>query len=160
MDGLTGSTLRTYVRSVDRLYELDDRRRSLVMLQPGSPSGLSREDAVNLISELQDALRTVAALRAAETLSSQDHPPFSRRCSDMAAPARASRQRSHWSSRAPSRISVSASTRVIVAASPRPNELRRRCMRFYPTPCVQDSGRGRDFCHELESSHRSRCRRD
>jgi hypothetical protein len=50
---------------VDRYYELEDQRRSLVMLPPGSSSGLSREAAVNLIRELQDALRTVAALRAA-----------------------------------------------------------------------------------------------
>jgi hypothetical protein len=49
---------------VDRYYELEDQRRWLVML-PGSPSGLSREDAVGLLRELQDALRVVAALRAA-----------------------------------------------------------------------------------------------
>jgi HPt (histidine-containing phosphotransfer) domain-containing protein len=51
--------------TMDRYYELEDQRRSLVMLPPGSPSGLSREDAVNLIRELQDSLRIVAALRAA-----------------------------------------------------------------------------------------------
>jgi hypothetical protein len=36
------------------------------MLPPGSP-GLDREDVVNFIRELQDALRTVAALRAAHS---------------------------------------------------------------------------------------------
>jgi len=51
---------------MDRYYELEDKRRSLVMLPPGSPSGLSREDAVGLVRELQDALRTVAALGAAQ----------------------------------------------------------------------------------------------
>jgi hypothetical protein len=47
---------------MDRYYELEDLRRSLVM--PQSP-GLDREASVRLIAELQDALRTVAALRAA-----------------------------------------------------------------------------------------------
>jgi hypothetical protein len=50
---------------MDRYHELEDWRRSLVMLPPRSP-GLDREDAVNLIRELQDALRTVAALRASQ----------------------------------------------------------------------------------------------
>jgi hypothetical protein len=51
--------------TMDRFYELEDWRRSLVMLPPGSP-GLDREEAVRLIAELQVAIRTVAALRAVQ----------------------------------------------------------------------------------------------
>ena len=38
---------------MDRLHELERMRRSIAMLQPGSKA-LSREDAMKLISELQD----------------------------------------------------------------------------------------------------------
>ena len=39
--------------SMDRLHELERMRRSIAMLQPGTKA-LSREDAMRLISELQD----------------------------------------------------------------------------------------------------------
>jgi hypothetical protein len=44
--------------TVDRYYELEDWRQSIVMLPPGSPA-LDREDAVRLIAELQEALRAL-----------------------------------------------------------------------------------------------------
>lgn len=43
---------RTYVRSVDRLYELGNLRRSNAMLQPGSKA-LDRETAMKLNAELE-----------------------------------------------------------------------------------------------------------
>jgi hypothetical protein len=49
---------------VDRAYELENLRRSIVMLPPGSQA-LSREDAVALIAELQEAEGKLRALRAA-----------------------------------------------------------------------------------------------
>jgi hypothetical protein len=55
-------------------YELEDQRRSLVMPPPGSP-GLDREDAVNLIRKLQDVLRTMAGLRAAQSSESGSPMP-------------------------------------------------------------------------------------
>ncbi len=39
---------------VDRRYELDGLRRSLIMLSPGVP-GLSREEALRLVEELSQA---------------------------------------------------------------------------------------------------------
>jgi hypothetical protein len=59
--------LKSYERmfpSVDRAYELENLRRSIVMLPPGSQA-LSREDAVALIAELQETGRRLRALRAA-----------------------------------------------------------------------------------------------
>jgi hypothetical protein len=51
---------------VDRRYELDGLRRSLMMLSPGV-AGLSREEALRLVEELCDAEerlgRLVAGLR-------------------------------------------------------------------------------------------------
>ena len=38
---------------MDRRYELDSLRRSLIMLTPGVP-GLSREEAIRLVDELCD----------------------------------------------------------------------------------------------------------
>lgn len=49
---------------VARSQELEDLRRSIVMLPPGSQA-LSREDAVALIAELQEALRRRRALHNA-----------------------------------------------------------------------------------------------
>jgi hypothetical protein len=43
---------------MDRYYELEDWRRSIVMLPPGS-AALDREEAVRLIAELQEALRSL-----------------------------------------------------------------------------------------------------
>ena len=47
-------TKRMFV-SVDRFHELEDLRRSLAMLPPGS-NGLSREEAMALASELQEQI--------------------------------------------------------------------------------------------------------
>jgi len=49
---------------MDRYYELENWRRSIVMLPPGSPA-LGREDAAALVAELQEALRRLRALRDA-----------------------------------------------------------------------------------------------
>src|ERR1019366_3548477 len=49
---------------VDRFYELENWRRSLVMLPPGSLA-LDREDAVALIAELQEAEGQLRGLRDA-----------------------------------------------------------------------------------------------
>jgi hypothetical protein len=43
---------------MDRYYELENWRRSIVMLPPGS-AALDREEAVRLIAELQAALRSL-----------------------------------------------------------------------------------------------------
>jgi len=50
--------------TVNRGYELENWRRSIVMLPPGSQA-LSREDAVALIAELQETGRRLRALRDA-----------------------------------------------------------------------------------------------
>lgn len=47
---------------MDRYYELEGWRRSIVMLPPGSQA-LDREEAVRLIAELQEAPRSLRALR-------------------------------------------------------------------------------------------------
>jgi hypothetical protein len=47
-----------------RAIELENLRRSIVMLPPGSQA-LSREDAVALIAELQETGRRLRALRDA-----------------------------------------------------------------------------------------------
>ena len=49
---------------MDRAYELENWRRSIVMLPPGSHA-LDREDAVALIAELQESERRLRALRDA-----------------------------------------------------------------------------------------------
>ncbi len=48
--------------SVDRYHELEDLRRSLAMLPPGS-AGLDREAAIGLLAELQDLEDRVSRLR-------------------------------------------------------------------------------------------------
>jgi hypothetical protein len=50
--------------SMERFYELENWRRSLVMLPPGSLA-LDREDAVALIAELQEAEGRLRGLRDA-----------------------------------------------------------------------------------------------
>jgi hypothetical protein len=50
--------------SMDRFHELENWRRSLVMLPPGSLA-LDREDAVALIAELQEAEGRLRGLRDA-----------------------------------------------------------------------------------------------
>jgi hypothetical protein len=49
---------------VDRYYELETWRRSIVMLPPGSLA-LDREEAAALIVELQEALRRLRGLQDA-----------------------------------------------------------------------------------------------
>jgi hypothetical protein len=49
---------------MERFYELENWRRSLVMLPPGSLA-LDREDAVALIAELQEAEGQLRGLRDA-----------------------------------------------------------------------------------------------
>ena len=49
---------------MDRAYELENWRRSIVMLNPGAPA-LTREDAMALIAELQEAEGRLQALRVA-----------------------------------------------------------------------------------------------
>jgi len=48
--------------SVDRYHELEDLRRSLAMLPPGS-NGLGREEAMALCSELQEQITRLRRLR-------------------------------------------------------------------------------------------------
>jgi len=38
---------------VDRKYEIESLRRSLAMLQPGATAGLLREEAIDLIEQVQ-----------------------------------------------------------------------------------------------------------
>jgi len=47
---------------VERRYELETLRRSLVMLRPGAPA-LDREEAMRLVRELQAFERQVRTLR-------------------------------------------------------------------------------------------------
>ena len=47
---------------MDRLHELDSLRRSIAMSNSRSPA-LDREEAMSLITELQDAERRLRALR-------------------------------------------------------------------------------------------------
>ncbi len=53
-----------YPPGVDRRYELENKRRSLAMLSPQAPSGLTREEAIALIEEVQAAEDRLRALRA------------------------------------------------------------------------------------------------
>jgi vacuolar-type H+-ATPase subunit D/Vma8 len=48
--------------SMERRYELETLRRSLVMLRPGAPA-LDREEAMRLVRELQDLERQLRRLR-------------------------------------------------------------------------------------------------
>jgi hypothetical protein len=59
---LTRSRIEHTFGTVDRYPELEDLRRSLAMLPPGS-AGLSREDAMALASELQEQIARVRRLR-------------------------------------------------------------------------------------------------
>jgi hypothetical protein len=52
--------------AMDRLHELENLRRSLAMLEPGSKA-LDRETAMRLIAELQDLERRMRSLREALT---------------------------------------------------------------------------------------------
>jgi len=49
---------------VDRRFEIEQVRRSLVMLAPGHPSALGREDALRLVTELADLQARLERLRA------------------------------------------------------------------------------------------------
>jgi hypothetical protein len=59
---------------MDRRYELDNLRRSIVMLSPGV-NALSREEAMRLLSELADAQERLDRLRARlHRLLEEDEP--------------------------------------------------------------------------------------
>ncbi len=47
---------------MERRYELETLRRSLAMLRPGAPA-LDREEAMQLVRELQDLERQLRTLR-------------------------------------------------------------------------------------------------
>ena len=49
---------------MDRRYELETQRRSLAMLTPRAPAGLTREQAIDLIEHVQAAERRLADLKA------------------------------------------------------------------------------------------------
>jgi hypothetical protein len=51
--------------AMDRLHQLEQMRRSIAMLQPGTKANLTREEAMRLIAELQDLERRMRALREA-----------------------------------------------------------------------------------------------
>lgn len=48
---------------MDRSYELENLRRSIAMLSPQAPSGLTREQAMVLIAEMRDAEQRLKRLR-------------------------------------------------------------------------------------------------
>ena len=48
---------------MDRLYELENLRRSLVMLEPHARNALDREKAIALVEELQEAERRLRRMR-------------------------------------------------------------------------------------------------
>ena len=48
---------------MDRHYELEDLRRSIVMLNPHAPNALNREKAIALIEELQVTGQRLRRLR-------------------------------------------------------------------------------------------------
>jgi predicted nucleic acid-binding Zn-ribbon protein len=48
---------------VDRRYEIESLRRSLAMLQPGAMAGLRREEAMDLIEEVQGLQSRLEQLR-------------------------------------------------------------------------------------------------
>jgi hypothetical protein len=58
---------------------LEIRRRSLAMLAPGAPAGLSREEAIQLIERLQEALAEVRELREDVAAALGRHPSGRRR---------------------------------------------------------------------------------
>jgi hypothetical protein len=60
---MVSNTCSMYSRPVDRFHELEDLRRSLAMLPPGT-AGLSREDAMRLIGEVQGLEDRLRRLRA------------------------------------------------------------------------------------------------
>jgi hypothetical protein len=59
---------------MDRLHQLEQMRRSIAMLQPGTKAQLSREEAMRLISELQDLERRMRDLRGALKGVLSEHP--------------------------------------------------------------------------------------
>ena len=56
------SPTRTYVRSMDRQYELESLRRSIAMLRVGAPA-LDREAAIVLVRELQSLCLDVELIK-------------------------------------------------------------------------------------------------
>jgi hypothetical protein len=58
--------------AVDDFLEI--RRRSLVMLSPGAPAGLSREEALELMSEVQRLRRELAVAHDERVAALRRHP--------------------------------------------------------------------------------------
>jgi len=58
---------------MDRLFELENQRRSIAMLEPGIKA-LNREDAIKLIEELQVLMRRMRTLREALKTVFDDQP--------------------------------------------------------------------------------------
>ncbi len=54
---------RRYPPGMDHRYELETKRRSLAMLPHHAPSGLSREEAMALIEEVQAAEERLRRLK-------------------------------------------------------------------------------------------------
>jgi hypothetical protein len=60
-------------------YDVENLRRSLAMLPPQAPAGLSREEGMRLLAELQEMDRRLQQLRegllALVDLASEEQPP-------------------------------------------------------------------------------------
>jgi hypothetical protein len=61
---LRRTPVRSYDAAVERRYELEILERSIAMLTPNAASGIRREEALELISELGELHRRIEVLRA------------------------------------------------------------------------------------------------
>lgn len=67
------------LEAMGELEDLERHRRSLAMLSPGVSSGLSREDAIGLLEQLQSAHRRIVELeRAVHAAAVLRHPAAGR----------------------------------------------------------------------------------
>jgi hypothetical protein len=67
-----------FVLSMDRLSELESIRRSIGMLNPRTPAVLDREQAILLLTELQDVERRLWMLKDALRRLLDDEEPIGR----------------------------------------------------------------------------------